>query len=78
MNSDKNVGKCPCGSGWDWSNTPVVLSVPQDLPYSSVVSNSSNAIDLLSYALVGGLALDQFNGMGHPIYFGTYPRLLGK
>lgn len=75
MNSEKNVGECPCGSGWTWLDPSEVQFVPQVFPYPPVVSYSSNAIDLLPYPLVGGLALDHFNDMYHLNCFSTYPWL---
>lgn len=75
MNSEKNVGEYPWGYGWTWLDVPAVLTVPQVLPNFPVVFYSSNAIDLLSYPLVGGLALDHLNDMYHLNCFSTYPWL---
>lgn len=37
MNSEKNVGVCPCGSGWTWLDPSDVQFVPQVFPYPPVV-----------------------------------------
>lgn len=72
MNSEKNVGEYPWGSGWTWLDVPVVLTVPQVLPNFPLVFYSSYAIDLLSYPNVGGFSLEQFNGTDPLNCFGTY------